>query len=67
LGNELDYSPIFLIEKLHITELNLRWKGLGRKIVSLLLNKAWLFCLGDKPDSKHADFFYGSTETFKLA
>jgi hypothetical protein len=66
-GNELDHGPIFLIEKLHVTELDLRRKGLGQKIVSLLLNKARLFCLGDKPDGKHADSFYGSTETFELA
>ncbi|KAF7171079.1 hypothetical protein CNMCM5623_003535 [Aspergillus felis] len=66
-GNELDHGPIFLIKKLHVTELNLRRKGLGQKIVSLLLNKARLFCLDDKPDGKHADFFYGSNKAFELA
>jgi hypothetical protein len=66
-GNELDHSPVFLVENLHVTELNLRWKGLGQKIVSLLLNKAQLFCLDNKPDGKHVDFFYGSTKAFKLA
>jgi hypothetical protein len=66
-GNKLDHSPIFLIENLHITELNLRQKGLGQKIVSLLLNKAQLFCLDDKPDGKHADLFYGSNKAFELA
>jgi hypothetical protein len=35
--------------------------------VSLLLNKAQLFCLDDKPDGKHADFFYGSYKAFELA
>jgi hypothetical protein len=66
-GNELDHGPIFLIENLHVTELNLRRKGLGQKIVSLLLNKARLFCLDDKPDGKHADLFYGSNKAFELA
>jgi hypothetical protein len=66
-GNELDHSPLFLFENLHITELNLRRKGLGQKIVSLLLNKARLFCLDDKPDGKHVDLFYGSHKAFKLA
>lgn len=28
-GNELDHGPIFLIENLHVIELNLRQKGLG--------------------------------------
>jgi hypothetical protein len=66
-GNELDHGPVFLIEKLHVAELNLRRKGLGQKIVSLLLNKARLFCLDDKPDGEHSDFFYGSTKAFELA
>lgn len=39
-GNELDYGPLFLIEKLHITALELRRKGLGQGVVSLLLEKA---------------------------
>jgi hypothetical protein len=66
-GNDLDYGPVFLIEKRHVTELNLRRKCLGQKIVSLLLDKARLFCLDDKPDGKHADFFYGSAKGFELA
>ncbi|PYH42930.1 uncharacterized protein BP01DRAFT_324199 [Aspergillus saccharolyticus JOP 1030-1] len=66
-GNELDHGPVFLIEKLHVKELNLRRKGLGQKIVSLLLNKARLFCLDAKPDGKHSDLFYGSTKAFELA
>nr|XP_001402421.2 hypothetical protein ANI_1_156174 [Aspergillus niger CBS 513.88] len=66
-GNELDHGPLFLIENLHITTLNLRRKGLGQKIVSLLLNKARLFCLDDKPDGEHADYVYGSSEAFELA
>ncbi|PKX91234.1 uncharacterized protein P174DRAFT_376578 [Aspergillus novofumigatus IBT 16806] len=66
-GNELDHGPVFLIENLHVTELNLRRKGLGQKIVSLLLNKARLFCLDNKPDSKYADLFYGPTKAFELA
>jgi hypothetical protein len=66
-GNELNHSPLFLFEELHVTELNLRRKGLGQKIVSLLLNKAQLFCLDDKPDGKHADLVYSSNKAFKLA
>jgi hypothetical protein len=46
---------------------NLRRKGLGQKIVSLLLNKARLFCLDDKPDGKHADLVYSSNKAFELA
>ncbi|KAF4187709.1 hypothetical protein CNMCM8694_005580 [Aspergillus lentulus] len=66
-GIELDHGPLFLIEKLHVRALKLRRKGLGQKIVSLLLNKARLFCLDDKPDGEHADFIYGSNEAFELA
>ncbi|KAF4220079.1 hypothetical protein CNMCM8980_003368 [Aspergillus fumigatiaffinis] len=66
-GNELNHGPLFLFEELHVTELNLRRKGLGQKIVSLLLNKARLFCLDDKPDGKHADLVYGSNKAFELA
>ncbi|OQD86705.1 hypothetical protein PENANT_c007G03009 [Penicillium antarcticum] len=66
-GNELDHGPLFLIEKLHVTVLELRRKGLGRKMVSLLLEKAKQFCLDDKPDGKHADIFYGSNEVFERA
>jgi hypothetical protein len=66
-GNELDHGPLFLIEKLHVRARNLRRKGLGQKIVSLLLNKARLFCLDDKPDGEHVDLVYGSNKAFELA
>lgn len=66
-GNELDHGPLFLIERLHVTEPNLRRKGLGQKTVSLLLNKARLFCLNNKPDGKYADRSYGSHKAFELA
>jgi hypothetical protein len=66
-GNELDHGPLFLIEKLHVRARNLRRKGLGQKIVSLLLNKAQLFCLDNKPDGKHVDLVYGSNKAFELA
>ncbi|KAL2817181.1 hypothetical protein BJX63DRAFT_419735 [Aspergillus granulosus] len=66
-GSELDYGPLFLIEKLHVTALELRRKGLGQKVVSLLLEKAKQFCLDNKPDGKHADHFYGSNEAFERA
>ncbi|KAL2831655.1 hypothetical protein BJY01DRAFT_254163 [Aspergillus pseudoustus] len=36
-GDELDHGPLFLIENVHIIALELRRKGLGQKIVSLLL------------------------------
>ncbi|KAJ5175296.1 uncharacterized protein N7482_001173 [Penicillium canariense] len=64
-GNELDHGPLFLIEKVHVIALELRRKGLGQKIVSLLLNKARLFCLGKKGDGEDADLIYGSNEAFK--
>ena len=66
-GNELDHGPLFLIEKLHITAIELRRKGLGRKVVSLLLNKAKQFCLDEKKDVKHADSLYGFNEAFERA
>jgi hypothetical protein len=66
-GNELDHSPLFLIEKVHITALELRWKGLGQKLLSLLLNKARQFCLNKKGDSENADLIYSSDEAFKQA
>ncbi|KAG2418849.1 hypothetical protein HFD88_001951 [Aspergillus terreus] len=66
-GNELDHGPLFLIEKLHVREPNLRRKGLGQKTVTLLLNKARLFCLDKKPDGKYADVSYGSHKAFELA
>ncbi|KAJ5959832.1 zinc knuckle transcription factor [Penicillium vulpinum] len=65
-GNELDHGPIFLIEKLHVT-LELRRKGLGQKVVSLLLKKAQQFSLDNKGDGKYADSFYGSNEAFEQA
>lgn len=66
-GTELDDGPLFLIESLHITALELRRKGLGQKLVSLLLEKARKFCLDGKPDGKHAAIFYGSNEAFERA
>ncbi|KAJ6118121.1 hypothetical protein N7471_013998 [Penicillium samsonianum] len=51
-GSELDNGPLFLIESLHVTALELRRKGLGQKVVSLLLNKAEQFCLGKKGDHR---------------
>ncbi|GES62937.1 zinc knuckle transcription factor [Aspergillus terreus] len=66
-GNELDHGPLFLIERLHVTEPNLRRKGLGQKTVSLLLNKAQLFCLNNKPDGETADLFYSSHKAFEQA
>ncbi|KAJ0416963.1 hypothetical protein BJY00DRAFT_290635 [Aspergillus carlsbadensis] len=44
-GDELDGGPLFLIEEVHVTAPNLRRKGLGQKVVSLLLNKAERYCL----------------------
>jgi hypothetical protein len=61
-GNELDHGPLFLIEKVHVTALELRRKGLGQKLVSLLLNKARQFCLNEKGDGENADLIYGSDE-----
>jgi hypothetical protein len=39
-GDELDRGPLFLIEELHVTAIEHRRKGLGQRIVSLLLDKA---------------------------
>ncbi|KAL3492332.1 hypothetical protein BJX62DRAFT_236364 [Aspergillus germanicus] len=39
-GDKLDRGPLFLIEELHVTALEHRRKGLGQRIVSLLLDKA---------------------------
>lgn len=58
---------LFLIEKVHVTALELRRKGLGQKIVSLLLNKARQFCLDEKGDGENADLIYGSHEAFERA
>ncbi|GIJ99534.1 hypothetical protein Aspvir_001667 [Aspergillus viridinutans] len=66
-GNELDYGPLFLIEELHVGALELCRKGLGQKMVSLLLNKAKQFRLEEKGDGKNADLFYGSREAFERA
>jgi GNAT superfamily N-acetyltransferase len=65
-GNELDYGPLFLFEELHVAA-ELRRKGLGHKIASLLLDKAKQFCLEDKPDSENADLVYGSNQAFGRA
>ncbi|KAJ5737473.1 uncharacterized protein N7483_002598 [Penicillium malachiteum] len=51
-GNELDHGPLFLIEKLHVTALELRRKGLGKEVVSLLLKKAKKFCLDERGDAR---------------
>ncbi|KAJ5824168.1 hypothetical protein N7447_006508 [Penicillium robsamsonii] len=66
-GNELDHGPLFLIEALHVKALELRRKGLGQKVVSLLLKKANQLCLDNKEDGKprHVDLFYGSNEAFE--
>ena len=64
-GNELDHGPVFLIEEVHITALELRRKGLGREIVSLLLNKARQFSHDEKGDGKNQDLIYGSNEAFE--
>lgn len=66
-GNELDHGPLFLIENLHVTALELRRKGLGQKVVSLLLKKAKQFCLYEKGDGEDADLIYGSNEAFERA
>lgn len=66
-GKELDYGPLFLIEELHVAALELRRRGLGHKIVSLLLDKAKQFCLGEKGDGENADLVYGSNEAFERA
>ncbi|KAJ5373957.1 zinc knuckle transcription factor [Penicillium concentricum] len=66
-GNELDHGPLFLIEVLHVKALDLRRKGLGQKVVSLLLQKAQQRCLDEKEDRKrkHMDIVYGSKEAFE--
>ncbi|KAI1833674.1 hypothetical protein DTO006G1_5042 [Penicillium roqueforti] len=66
-GNEVDLGPLFFIEKLHVTVPELRRKGLGQKVVSLLLEKAKNFSQDDKPDGKNAHLFYGSNEAFVRA
>ncbi|KAJ5179433.1 zinc knuckle transcription factor [Penicillium capsulatum] len=66
-GNELDHGPFFLIEKLHVTALEMRRKGVGQKVVSLLLEKAKRFLKDDKPDGKNANLFYGSNKAFERA
>jgi GNAT superfamily N-acetyltransferase len=65
-GNELNYGPLFLFEELHVAA-ELRRKGLGHKVASLLLDKAKQFCLEDKPDSENADLVYGSNQAFERA
>lgn len=66
-GNKLDQGPLFLIEELHVTALELRRKGLGQKITSLLLKKAKQFCLDERGDGEYADRVYGSNEAFERA
>lgn len=66
-GKELDDGPLFLIENLHVTALELRRKGLGQKVMSLLLKKAKQFCLDERGDVEHADLVYGSNEAFERA
>ena len=66
-GKELDHGPLFLIENVHVTAMELRRKGLGQRVVSLLLEKAKRFWLDDKPDGEDADLFYGSNEAFERA
>jgi hypothetical protein len=56
-----------LLEKLHVTTLELRRKGLGRKVVSLLLEKAKKFLQHERPDGEDADLIYGSDEAFERA
>jgi hypothetical protein len=52
-NDELDHGPLFLIEILQVYELKLRRKGLGQKIVSLLLSKAEQYSLRvTRPDSE---------------
>ncbi|KAF9889846.1 hypothetical protein FE257_006936 [Aspergillus nanangensis] len=51
-SDELDDGPLFLVEQVHITAVELRRKGLGRKIVSLLLDKANEFCESEMEDYK---------------
>ena len=66
-GIELDHGPLFLIEEIRVTALDLRRKGLGRQIVSLLLKKANQYSLDDKPDCETADIYNGSNEIFERA
>ncbi|CRL31324.1 EF-Hand 1, calcium-binding site [Penicillium camemberti] len=66
-GNEIDHGPFFLLEKLHVTALELRRKGLGRKVVSLLLEKAKKFLQHERPDGEDADLIYSSDEAFERA
>jgi hypothetical protein len=66
-GDELDHGPLFLIEELHITALELHRKGLGQKIVSLLLNKARQFSLDEKGDGENQDLVYSFNEAFERA
>ncbi|KAH8431755.1 uncharacterized protein LDX57_009407 [Aspergillus melleus] len=66
-GNELDHGPLFLIEDLHVTALELRRKGLGQKVAALMLEKAKQLCLDSMGDGAHADHFYGSKEAFERA
>lgn len=64
-GNELDNGPLFLIEELHVTAPELRRRGLGQKIVSLLLGEGKNLCLEEKMDDEYAVRFYSSREAFE--
>jgi hypothetical protein len=66
-GKELDDGPLFLIEKVYVTALKLRRKGLGRRMVSLLLEKARQYSLDDKSHNEDADSFVGSDEPCEQA
>ena len=66
-GDELDHGPLFLIETLHVSAPELRRKGLGRKVVSLLLEKARQFLQDKKPDGEDAPLKYGSNDAFERA
>jgi GNAT superfamily N-acetyltransferase len=58
-GDELDHGPLFVIEQFHVVAPELRRKGLGQRIVSLLLSKAERYSLratrpGVQPLTLHA-------------
>ncbi|KAJ5692145.1 hypothetical protein N7462_001568 [Penicillium macrosclerotiorum] len=61
----LDHGPIFFFETIHISAPALRRRGLGQKLVSLLLNKAQKYILSAKGDGQYADLLYGSHEAFE--
>lgn len=65
MGKRADHGQLLLIEELHVTALELRRKGLGQKMVSLLLNEAKKLCLDEKVDDEYAVRFYSSREAFE--